>query len=333
MRGAVPSKHHLPRPRHDGDPRDDRALRETRAAGLVICGRCARTWTATPSAPTIASWDEARSAWNLAVDQRPAAVVLAESAPDVVAAVTFAREHGLRIAPQGTGHGAAALGDLDGTILLRTSRMRGVEIDPRGADRPGRRRRALDRRRRGCGRAWPRRACRLLPGCRRRRLHARRRALVALPQVRDRREPGHGDRGRHGLGRLLPHRPRQRARPLLGAPRRRRLLRDRDRDRVQPLPDRGGLCGHPLVPGRACRGDPEGVARLDRRPARRDDVGRPDPPVPADPGDPGAGARQVVRGRRGDLARRAGRGRRVAPAAARPRPDHGHGRADARRAS
>ena len=53
------------------------------------------------------------------------------------------------------------------------------------------------------------------------------------------------------------------------------------------------------------------VARLDRRPARRDDVGRPDPPVPADPGDPGAGARQVVRGRRGDLARRAGRGRRA----------------------
>ncbi|MGI9112169.1 MAG: FAD-binding oxidoreductase [Gaiellaceae bacterium] len=81
--------------------------------------------------PLDADWDEARQAWNLAVDQRPAAVALPKSALDVVAVVAFAREHGLRIAPQGTGHGAAALGDLSGTILLKTSRMRGVEIYPK----------------------------------------------------------------------------------------------------------------------------------------------------------------------------------------------------------
>ena len=34
--------------------------------------------------PSDATWDEARQAWNLAVDQRPAAVVYAESADDVV---------------------------------------------------------------------------------------------------------------------------------------------------------------------------------------------------------------------------------------------------------
>ena len=104
-------------------------LRETRAAGLDL-RPLRENLDGDAIGPDDPSWDEARSAWNLAVDQRPAAVVLAESALDVVAAVTFAREHGLRIAPQGTGHGAAALGDLDGTILLRTSRMRGVEIDP-----------------------------------------------------------------------------------------------------------------------------------------------------------------------------------------------------------
>jgi hypothetical protein len=81
--------------------------------------------------PADESWDEARQAWNLAVDQRPAAVVFPEGVDDVVATVDFAREHGLRIAPQGTGHGAAALGDLAGTILLKTARMRGVEIYPR----------------------------------------------------------------------------------------------------------------------------------------------------------------------------------------------------------
>jgi FAD/FMN-containing dehydrogenase len=81
-------------------------------------------------APGDESWDEARQAWNLTVDQRPAAVALPETAADVAAVVVFAREYGLRVAPQGTGHGAGAMGDLSDTILLRTSNMRGVEIDP-----------------------------------------------------------------------------------------------------------------------------------------------------------------------------------------------------------
>jgi len=55
--------------------------------------------------------------------------VYAESADDVVEVVRFARTHGLRVAPQGTGHGASAL-STEGTILLKTSRMRGVRIDP-----------------------------------------------------------------------------------------------------------------------------------------------------------------------------------------------------------
>ena len=81
-------------------------------------------------APEDEGWDEARQAWNLTVDQRPAAVVLPESAEDVRDTVRFAYEVGLRVAPQGTGHGAAALGDLGDTILLKTERLRGVEIDP-----------------------------------------------------------------------------------------------------------------------------------------------------------------------------------------------------------
>jgi FAD/FMN-containing dehydrogenase len=75
-------------------------------------------------------WDEARRAWNLAVDQRPAAVALPESAGDVVGVVEFARNAGLKIAPQGTGHSASAIDSLDDTILLKTERMRGVDVDP-----------------------------------------------------------------------------------------------------------------------------------------------------------------------------------------------------------
>ncbi len=83
-------------------------------------------------APEDEGWDEARLAWNLAVEQRPAAVALPESAADVAAVVRFAREHGLRVAPQGTGHNAAALaagGSLEDTVLLKTERMRGVTVD------------------------------------------------------------------------------------------------------------------------------------------------------------------------------------------------------------
>ena len=73
-------------------------------------------------------WDEARRAWNLAVDQRPAAVALPESVDDVVAAVDYARTLGLRVAVQGTGHGAPGAA-MDGTLLVNTARMTGVEID------------------------------------------------------------------------------------------------------------------------------------------------------------------------------------------------------------
>lgn len=78
-----------------------------------------------------AGWDSARQAWNLTADQRPPLVVLAESAADVAATIRFAAANGLRVAPQSTGHGATSMGDLAGTILLKTSRLTAVSVDPR----------------------------------------------------------------------------------------------------------------------------------------------------------------------------------------------------------
>jgi FAD/FMN-containing dehydrogenase len=86
--------------------------------------------TGTVAAPGDEAWDDARAAWNLAVDQRPAMVALPVSAADVQAIVAFAAERGLRVAMQGTGHNASPLGPLEGTILVKTSQMRGVQIDP-----------------------------------------------------------------------------------------------------------------------------------------------------------------------------------------------------------
>jgi UDP-N-acetylenolpyruvoylglucosamine reductase len=80
--------------------------------------------------PGEATWDEARSAWNLAVDQRPAAVAFPETADHVVALVEYARDHGLKLAPQGTGHAAGAIASLEDTLLVKTERMRDVSVDP-----------------------------------------------------------------------------------------------------------------------------------------------------------------------------------------------------------
>jgi hypothetical protein len=80
--------------------------------------------------PSDPGYEQARQAWVRTADQRPAMVVEAASAADVAAAVRFARSHGLRIAPQSTGHGAAPLEPLESALLLRTSPMRGVRIDP-----------------------------------------------------------------------------------------------------------------------------------------------------------------------------------------------------------
>jgi FAD binding domain len=78
--------------------------------------------------PDDADWDEARQAWNLAADQRPAAVAFVQSADDVAKVVGFARDNDLKVAGQGTGHGAVALGAGADTIVIKTERMRGVEV-------------------------------------------------------------------------------------------------------------------------------------------------------------------------------------------------------------
>ena len=80
--------------------------------------------------PADPRWDSARAAWNLAVDQRPAAVVNVASVRDVVATIESARVRRLHVAPQGTGHNAAPLESLADTILLRTGALREVQIDP-----------------------------------------------------------------------------------------------------------------------------------------------------------------------------------------------------------
>ena len=90
---------------------------------LEISGHVAR--------PSDSDWDQARAAWNLASDRQPAAVAFVQNADDVAAVVRFAAANDLKVTARGTGHGAVAIGSLDDTILIKTERMRGIEIDER----------------------------------------------------------------------------------------------------------------------------------------------------------------------------------------------------------
>jgi FAD binding domain len=81
----------------------------------------------TPGAP---GWNGARQPWQLTVDQQPAAVAFPAEAEDVAAIVSHAREAGLRVAPQATGHNPAPLGSLERSLLVRTSGLTGVSVDP-----------------------------------------------------------------------------------------------------------------------------------------------------------------------------------------------------------
>ena len=79
-------------------------------------------------APGEQGYDEARKAWNLNAHQQPALVVMAPGAADVIAAVRLARDAGLGVGVMATGHGVAS--PCDGGVLINTSRMRGVRVDP-----------------------------------------------------------------------------------------------------------------------------------------------------------------------------------------------------------
>ncbi|MET0864881.1 MAG: FAD-dependent oxidoreductase [Nakamurella sp.] len=104
--------------------RDDQADRSAALPPAELCELAGRI--VMPADP---DFDSARQAWNLAIDQRPEFVVQVAVVADIIAVVRYARANGLRVAPQGTGHNAAPLGDLTGTILLRTDLLREVTVD------------------------------------------------------------------------------------------------------------------------------------------------------------------------------------------------------------
>ena len=73
-------------------------------------------------------YEQAARSWNTNVEHRPDAVVMVTDADVVIDAVRRAARHDLPVGVMATGHGTAA--PISGGILLNTSQLRDVRIDP-----------------------------------------------------------------------------------------------------------------------------------------------------------------------------------------------------------
>jgi len=80
--------------------------------------------------PGEGGYDEARTIWNAMIDRRPAVIVRAAGAADVVAAVQFASKHELPLAVRGGGHNIAGNAVTEGGLMLDLSGMKSVRINP-----------------------------------------------------------------------------------------------------------------------------------------------------------------------------------------------------------
>ncbi|MDS0296449.1 FAD-binding oxidoreductase [Halogeometricum luteum] len=80
--------------------------------------------------PADEAYEEARKIWNGMIDRRPALIARCSGTADVVAAVGFAREHGLPLAVRGGGHNVAGSAVCDDGLVVDLSEMTGVFVDP-----------------------------------------------------------------------------------------------------------------------------------------------------------------------------------------------------------
>ena len=210
--------------------------------------------------PGDASYEESRKVYNAMIDRRPRVIARCADVADVIAAVHFGREHGLRVAIRGGGHNGGGLGVCDEGLVIDLSPMKYVRVDPANGqvrvgggctlgdvDHATRRVRA----RRAGRRHLDHRRGRVDAGRRPRAPHAKVRPHHRQPRLRRRRARGRPVRGgqpRSGAGSVLGHswRRRQLRRgdvvPVPGAA---RASGDRGADALE---SRGRSGGDALVP-------------------------------------------------------------------------------------
>ena len=81
-------------------------------------------------APDHPDYDAARAVHNGLVDRKPALIVRARSAQDVVAALAFARSGGFEVSVRGGGHNVAGRAVTDGGVMIDLAEMKNITLDP-----------------------------------------------------------------------------------------------------------------------------------------------------------------------------------------------------------
>jgi FAD/FMN-containing dehydrogenase len=98
------------------------------AVADLVGGLLGAGFNGTVHRPGDAGYDDARRSVIPTVDSRPAVIAKAYSRTDVQAAVRVAKEYGVPVAVQATGHGTRVPAD-DG-VLIKTTQMATVLVDP-----------------------------------------------------------------------------------------------------------------------------------------------------------------------------------------------------------
>ena len=83
--------------------------------------------------PDQPGYHEARVVHNGLIDKRPALIVRAHTANDVVAALALARAAGLEVSVRGGGHNVAGRAVTDGGVMIDLAEMRSISVDPVGS--------------------------------------------------------------------------------------------------------------------------------------------------------------------------------------------------------
>ena len=76
-----------------------------------------------------AGYDQARTVWNAMIDRHPALIARCATTADVVAAVNFARHHGVLVSVKGGGHNVAGHAVCEGGLVIDLSLMQAVQVD------------------------------------------------------------------------------------------------------------------------------------------------------------------------------------------------------------
>jgi FAD/FMN-containing dehydrogenase len=78
------------------------------------------------------SYDDARAVWNGMIDRRPVLIARCAHEGDVVEALRFAQQTGLRLAVRGGGHNVAGNAVCDDGLVIDLSGMKAIQVDAAG---------------------------------------------------------------------------------------------------------------------------------------------------------------------------------------------------------